>query len=119
MHYPAPIPNPFEKHQIREAGSALRWAEVAATLRAAGRGGGGEQTAEGLLGPPLEYTLRPGDVLYVPRGCLHATSTLDSEDASMHLTVGVEAMWGTSSTALLVTRMVEFTLTLTLTLPHP
>ena len=90
VHHPAPIPNPFEKHQIREAGSALRWAEVAATLRAAGRGGSGEQTAEGLLGPPLEYTLRPGDVLYVPRGAAHeAFAPAEAEAGSLHLTLGL------------------------------
>ena len=45
----------------------------------------------------MDVVLEAGDVLYVPRGCLHATSTLDSDSTSMHLTVGVEAMWGTSS----------------------
>jgi hypothetical protein len=39
-------------------------------------------------GPPLlEETLRPGDVLYLPRGYLHAATALG--DVSTHLTIGV------------------------------
>ncbi|HET9944046.1 MAG TPA: cupin domain-containing protein [Actinomycetes bacterium] len=37
--------------------------------------------------PLLEETLRPGDVLYLPRGYLHAATALG--DVSTHLTVGV------------------------------
>jgi hypothetical protein len=37
--------------------------------------------------PLLEETLRPGDVLYLPRGYLHAATALG--DVSTHLTIGV------------------------------
>ena len=55
------------------------------------------------LGPPLlDVTLDAGDVLYVPRGCIHHTSTPVADDPtsadtnpSMHLTVGMEALWDT------------------------
>ena len=46
------------------------------------------------LGPAaLTVSLRPGDVLYVPRGCIHATDTaeLPAGELSAHLTVGLEA----------------------------
>jgi lysine-specific demethylase/histidyl-hydroxylase NO66 len=43
------------------------------------------------LGPPaLDRMLRPGDVLYVPRGFPHAAETVDA--ASAHLTIGVVAL---------------------------
>lgn len=44
-----------------------------------------EQAAAGE--PHLEVTLRPGDVLYVPRGWLHSATALGG--VSMHLTVGI------------------------------
>ena len=46
--------------------------------------------------PVLEVTLAPGEILYVPRGMVHATSTaeLSEEETSMHLTVGLEAGFG-------------------------
>lgn len=65
---------------------------------------------EGKLGVPrMDVVLEPGQVLYVPRGVVHATSTAnlqrdDGQDAqpgdvsgpstSMHLTVGLEAGFG-------------------------
>lgn len=39
------------------------------------------------LGPVREIPLQPGDLLYVPRGHVHEAFT--AEEASMHLTVGV------------------------------
>jgi lysine-specific demethylase/histidyl-hydroxylase NO66 len=39
--------------------------------------------------PVLDVTLRPGDMLYLPRGWLHEALTSDSD--SLHLTVGVTA----------------------------
>jgi hypothetical protein len=43
------------------------------------------------LGPPaLDRMLRPGDVLYVPRGFPHAAETVDA--GSAHLTIGVVAL---------------------------
>lgn len=39
------------------------------------------------LGEPREVHLKPGDLLYLPRGFVHEAFT--SESASMHLTVGV------------------------------
>ena len=49
------------------------------------------------LGAPyMDVTVRRGDVLYVPRGVLHATSTLlpgeTADEPSLHLTVGVDVM---------------------------
>jgi ribosomal protein L16 Arg81 hydroxylase len=41
------------------------------------------------LGPVREIPLQPGDLLYVPRGHVHEAFT--AEEASMHLTVGVNA----------------------------
>lgn len=47
-----------------------------------------DQISEGVLGkwgsPHFEVVLAPGDVLYVPRGVYHWTTSL--EDHSMHLT---------------------------------
>jgi len=37
--------------------------------------------------PVLDVTLQPGDLLYLPRGWLHAATTSDTD--SLHLTVGV------------------------------
>eukprot|EP01147_Barroeca_monosierra_P006159 gene6159-9202_t len=47
------------------------------------------------LGEPyMDVVLSPGDILYVPRGCVHATSTpVSSSEPSMHMTVGMEALW--------------------------
>ena len=44
------------------------------------------------LTPPQKITLQPGDILYVPRGCIHATHTkgLGTDEPSLHLTVGAE-----------------------------
>ena len=38
----------------------------------------------------LDITLQPGDVLYVPLGWVHATSTADSAERSCHATLGVD-----------------------------
>ena len=38
----------------------------------------------------LDVTLEPGDVLYVPLGWVHATSTADSAERSCHATLGVD-----------------------------
>ena len=65
----------------------------------------------------MDVVLEPGDILYVPRGCLHLTSTVEDDGKnkrketkiekrnklltpSVHLTVGMEAMWdhGVSAT---------------------
>lgn len=43
--------------------------------------------------PYMDVTLGPGDILYVPRGVLHATSTPAGTLPSMHLTVGMEVLW--------------------------
>ena len=45
---------------------------------------------EGLGEPVLDITLQPGDVLYVPLGWVHATSTADSAERSCHATLGVD-----------------------------
>lgn len=59
------------KQQIRgKAGDSVRRAEY------------GEQL--------LEAVLKPGDVLFVPRGTFHSTSTASSDTPSLHLTVGME-----------------------------
>lgn len=63
-----------------------------------GRDTGDVVDLERLGEPYLDVVLQPGDVLYVPRGCLHATATADGGGAaldtepSLHLTVGMEAM---------------------------
>ena len=54
-----------------------------------GRGKGGDRV-EGLGDPILDVTLEPGDVLYVPLGWVHATSTADSAERSCHATLGVD-----------------------------
>ena len=54
-----------------------------------GRGKGGDKV-EGLGEPVLDVTLQPGDVLYVPLGWVHATSTADSAERSCHATLGVD-----------------------------
>ena len=54
-----------------------------------GRGKGGDKV-EGLGEPVLDVTLEPGDVLYVPLGWVHATSTADSAERSCHATLGVD-----------------------------
>ena len=43
---------------------------------------------EGLGEPVLDVTLQPGDVLYVPLGWIHATSTAESDERSCHATLG-------------------------------
>eukprot|EP00937_MAST-01D_sp_MAST-1D-sp2_P000898 g898.t1 len=58
-----------------------------------GRDSNEQITLEKLGEPYMDVVLKAGDILYVPRGCIHATSTADSSETSMHLTVGVEAMW--------------------------
>ena len=54
-----------------------------------GRGKGGDRV-ENLGDPVLDVTLEPGDVLYVPLGWVHATSTADSAERSCHATLGVD-----------------------------
>jgi len=47
-------------------------------------------TLDELGSPALDRTLRPGDVLYLPRGFPHAAETVDA--AAAHLTIGVVAL---------------------------
>ena len=54
-----------------------------------GRGKGGDRV-EGLGEPVLDVELQPGDVLYVPLGWVHATSTAGSAERSCHATLGVD-----------------------------
>mgnify|MGYP000860372492 CR=1 FL=1 len=82
-----------------------------------GRDDGDIVDKEWLGKPYMDVILEPGDVLYVPRGCLHLTSTVEEKKKtkrprslfekknnlltpSIHLTVGMEAMWdhGVSAT---------------------
>ena len=49
---------------------------------------GVERRASGA--PALDVTLRPGDVLYLPRGWIHSATSLGG--TSVHLTVGVAAL---------------------------
>ena len=45
--------------------------------------------------PLLDVVLRAGDALYVPAGFPHVTDTVDSTEASLHLTLGVDThIWG-------------------------
>ncbi len=62
------------------------------------------------LGEPyLDVVLAPGDVLYVPRGVIHATSTLGERssggDRSSHLTAGIDAFHGLNTAAVLGGKM--------------
>lgn len=66
------------------------------------RGKDGDALASEALGAPLlEATLGPGDVLYVPLGFPHATSTAKLADAagdpSVHITLNLDSLiWGLS-----------------------
>lgn len=40
--------------------------------------------------PVQELTMRPGDLLYIPRGCVHNASATDT--TSVHLTLGINAV---------------------------
>ena len=61
---------------------------------------GGEPLAAAELGPPdVSVVLGPGDVLYVPRGVLHATRTVGGKGGggvgprlSTHLTLGLDSL---------------------------
>ena len=62
------------------------------------------------LGKPyMDVVLSPGDVLYVPRGVIHATSTLGErstgDDRSSHLTAGIDAFHGLNTAAVLGGKM--------------
>ena len=60
-------------------------------LRQTQRGKGGDVApAADLAAPLLDVTLYPGDVLFVPRGTYHRTSTAPSSGATLHVTSGVE-----------------------------
>lgn len=49
-----------------------------------------------------EFIMNPGDVLYIPRGFTHnATTPLESEEPSLHLTFGIEHQWFTTFEALI------------------
>lgn len=64
----------------------VRW-----KLRYNQRGKAGDTAPVGELNRPLEeITLEPGDVLFVPRGLYHQTSTPEGGEASLHVTIGVE-----------------------------
>jgi len=65
------------------------WNDRAATVAAAAAGE-----------PVLDTVLRPGDVLYLPRGYLHSATAQD--EISAHLTVGVHPVtrWATAEAAL-------------------
>ena len=68
------------------------------------------QLVPGQLGEPyMDVTLRPGDVLYIPRGVIHATSTPgtrgSSSDRSSHLTAGIDSFHGLNNAAILGAKM--------------
>jgi hypothetical protein len=65
------------------------WNDVAAEVAAAAQGE-----------PVIDAVLHPGDVLYLPRGYLHAATALG--DISAHLTIGVQPVtrWAAAETAL-------------------
>jgi len=49
-----------------------------------------------------DFIMYPGDVLYIPRGVTHnATTPLNSEEPSLHLTFGIEHQWFTTFEALI------------------
>jgi hypothetical protein len=77
---------------VLQMGGEKRWRlhppVVAAPLRDEPWTDHREQVEEAArLGPEHEFTLRPGDVLYLPRGWLHSASALGG--VSTHLTLGI------------------------------
>jgi hypothetical protein len=49
-----------------------------------------------------EFIMNPGDILYIPRGFTHnATTPLESEEPSLHLTFGIEHQWYTTFESLI------------------
>lgn len=49
-----------------------------------------------------EFIMNPGDILYIPRGFTHnATTPLESEEPSLHLTFGIEHQWFTTFESLI------------------
>ena len=64
----------------------------------------------------LDVTLEPGDVLYVPLGWVHATSTAESGERSCHATLGVDTYfyglcWSNARSIALARNKVETTST--------
>jgi hypothetical protein len=45
---------------------------------------------EGAGDPVMDFTLQPGDMVYLPRGTVHAATA--NESASLHLTIGISPM---------------------------
>jgi hypothetical protein len=66
---------------------------------AAGGGGSDIAEAEHVLGPPIEYLLRPGDVLYVPRGSPHEAFTPPAGDDDSNAAAGAGADTGADTGA--------------------
>ena len=113
---PSGLPSAVHAHQdaqsvfVVQCEGRKRWALFEPPqrwrLRYNQRGKAGDVApANELLQPVAEYTLAPGDVLFVPRGMYHRTSTLDQGPSStehhpasgarpappsLHVTVGVE-----------------------------
>jgi ribosomal protein L16 Arg81 hydroxylase len=52
-----------------------------------------------------QFDLKPGDLLYIPRGCLHAAESRDS--ASLHLTVGVNTVTWAAVVLRAIERIIE------------
>lgn len=57
-----------------------------------GKEAGKELEAAPLGTPYMDVVLQPGEVLYVPRGALHTTSTPPGGGTSLHLTAGIEVV---------------------------
>ena len=65
--YRAPIPLPFTEEML---------------------GKDGRHIPSRVMGDPLyEYTLRPGDVMYIPRGNVHEART--ANECSLHVTLAI------------------------------
>lgn len=71
--------------------------------------------AEGFGEPLLETTLRPGHLLYLPRGFVHAASTND--EGSIHLTIGLHGLRRVELLSALLAEVAERARALRETLP--
>lgn len=96
LHVSAPPHNDRQDVFILQSSGSKRWKlyepRVALPLEHQIRGKAGDIIQEEELDKPLlDVMLHPGDILYLPRGIIHATSTPEAPNShSIHFTLGVE-----------------------------
>lgn len=76
---------------ILQVEGAKRWRLYDAPAGAVFRGEGFEPGAVKAGNISAEFVLKPGDIAYVPRGLMHDAVNEGSDQASLHITVGVLA----------------------------